>query len=279
MRRTTLVLSLLLASSGVYAQQIAAENCEALPSLSVQSSALTPIAVELTAPLHRLGAPTGVLAQAYDELQSVDQVLSRQAIANCATVASVTPPPSPSAVLPAAVPDAAEVIDSAVYQPKTPYDNTPWRFDMSQNGKRMTADEFTAWMKARGVRVAKGASQPKAATTMTPAAARSPHARPDPTRDNMAGQGEAASIGQLGGMRTSLPLPPEPTSVKATPVHAAVPAPADMTPATSVAPLQTQPEPSQSAPVGQPPGTLPSTSTPPSGSPEKDEAPQPPSSP
>lgn len=276
MRRTTLVLSLLLASSGAYAQQIAAENCEALPSLSVQSSALTPIAVELTAPLHRLGAPTGVLAQAYDELQSVDQVLSRQAIVNCATVASVTPPPSPAAVLPAAVPDAAEVIDSAVYQPKTPYDNTPWRFDMSQNGKRMTADEFTAWMKARGVRVAKGASQPKAATTMTPVAARSPHARPDPTKDNMAGQGDAASIGQIGGMSTSLPLPPEATGVKAAPSPTA---PADIVPATSVAPLQAQPEPAQSAPVGQQPGTLPSTSTPASDSPEKDEAPQPPSSP
>jgi hypothetical protein len=32
---------------------------------------------------------------------------------------------------------------------------------MSQNGKRMTAEEFDAWMKARGVRVAKGA-QPAA---------------------------------------------------------------------------------------------------------------------
>jgi uncharacterized NAD-dependent epimerase/dehydratase family protein len=29
---------------------------------------------------------------------------------------------------------------------------------MSQNGKRMTAEEFDAWMKARGVRVAKGAA-------------------------------------------------------------------------------------------------------------------------
>lgn len=30
---------------------------------------------------------------------------------------------------------------------------TPWRFDMTQGGKRMTAEEFDAWMKARGVRV------------------------------------------------------------------------------------------------------------------------------
>ena len=39
--------------------------------------------------------------------------------------------------------------DPAAYKPKTEFDNTPWRFDMNQNGKRMTADEFTAWMKAK----------------------------------------------------------------------------------------------------------------------------------
>lgn len=31
-----------------------------------------------------------------------------------------------------------------------------YRFDMSQNGRRMSADEFDAWMKANGIRVAKG---------------------------------------------------------------------------------------------------------------------------
>ena len=29
---------------------------------------------------------------------------------------------------------------------------------MNQNGKRMTAEEFDVWMKAKGVRVAKGAA-------------------------------------------------------------------------------------------------------------------------
>ena len=38
------------------------------------------------------------------------------------------------------------------YVPKTEHDNSPWRFDMSQNGRRMTADEFDAWMKAKGIR-------------------------------------------------------------------------------------------------------------------------------
>ena len=42
------------------------------------------------------------------------------------------------------------------YKPKTQYDNTPYRFNMHQNGKKMTAEEFDAWMKSRGIHVAKG---------------------------------------------------------------------------------------------------------------------------
>lgn len=60
-----------------------------------------------------------------------------------------------------------DVIDAATYQPKTEHDNTPYRFNMEQGGKRMTADEFDAWMKARGVRVAKGA--PAAGAAAAPA--------------------------------------------------------------------------------------------------------------
>ncbi|NOT89081.1 MAG: hypothetical protein HOP03_12975 [Lysobacter sp.] len=44
------------------------------------------------------------------------------------------------------------------------------RFEMTQNGRQMSARDFDAWMKARGIRIAKGApaakkppkSQPKA---------------------------------------------------------------------------------------------------------------------
>lgn len=32
-----------------------------------------------------------------------------------------------------------------------------YRFDMEQQGRKMSADEFDAWMKARGVRIARGA--------------------------------------------------------------------------------------------------------------------------
>ena len=58
------------------------------------------------------------------------------------------------------------------YVPLTKDDNTPWRFDMSQNGKRMTAAEFDAWMKAKGIRVATGKpggnAPASAETTATP---------------------------------------------------------------------------------------------------------------
>lgn len=54
---------------------------------------------------------------------------------------------------------------SGAYVPKTKDDNTPWRFDMNQNGKRMTSVEFDAWMKAKGIRVATGKPGSDAAPT------------------------------------------------------------------------------------------------------------------
>ena len=66
---------------------------------------------------------------------------------------------------PAAAPAAASAPASApAYKPKTEHDNSPWRFDMSQNGRRMTAEEFDAWMKAKGIRVATGKPGPATAT-------------------------------------------------------------------------------------------------------------------
>jgi hypothetical protein len=102
---------------------------------------------------NQLGAPGGVLSQAFDESQSLDQVLLRIRIEGCQNVATATPAPS------VVSPD-----DPAAYKPRTEFDNTPWRFNMSQNGKNMTADEFSAWMKSRGVRVARGAAPAVPAT-------------------------------------------------------------------------------------------------------------------
>ena len=56
------------------------------------------------------------------------------------------------------------------YVKKTEFDNSPWRFEMSQNGRRMTADEFEAWMKSKGIRVAKGKPDAPAAEAPPPPA-------------------------------------------------------------------------------------------------------------
>lgn len=128
------------------------------PPLSSTQTLLSPVAPELATNTTPLGAPSGVLAHAYDEAQSVDRVLLRLRVQACQNVAMAMPAQS-----------VANPNDPAAYKPKTAFDNTPWRFDMTQNGKRMTADEFDAWMKSRGVRVVKGV--PAAATPAPPVAA------------------------------------------------------------------------------------------------------------
>lgn len=60
---------------------------------------------------------------------------------------------------------------SSGYVPRTAHDNSPYRFDMTQNGRRMTAEEFDAWMKARGIRVATGKPGGSAPAAAAPAAA------------------------------------------------------------------------------------------------------------
>jgi hypothetical protein len=143
-----ILVSSLLAFAAVPAAH-ALPNCAGAslaPPLSSAQALLAPVAAELSTNTTPLGAPSGVLAHAYDEAQSVDRVLLRLRVQACQNVAMTMPAPS-----------VANPNDPAAYKPKTEFDNTPWRFDMSQNGKRMTAEEFDAWMKAKGVRVAKGA--------------------------------------------------------------------------------------------------------------------------
>lgn len=171
MSRFALAIALTLLAGTSHSQ--VPNNCASLTApeaVAVRPTVVAPIAWELDAPRHQLGAPTGVLSQAFDESMSVDQVLFRMKIAGCPNIAAVIPAPVPGTTpaLGAALPVSASVIapastamptstDPAAYKPRTPFDNAPWRFDMNQNGKRMTADEFTAWMKAKGVRVATGA--------------------------------------------------------------------------------------------------------------------------
>ncbi len=111
----------------------------------VRPALLSPVAIELSPITTQLAAGSGVLAQAFDEALSVDNVLLRIRQEGCRAIANARPAGS-----------VVDPNDPAAYKPKTEFDNTPWRFNMTQNGKRMTADEFDAWMKTRGVRIAKG---------------------------------------------------------------------------------------------------------------------------
>lgn len=157
MRKVAVVLMCLAVPGFAHAMDCASVNT--VQANPLRPAVLTPIASELAASASPLGAQASVLTQAYDESQSLDQVLLRLRIQGCQDVAKAMPAPS-----------AIDPNDPAVYKPKTAFDNTPWRFDMSQNGKRMTAEEFDAWMKARGVRVAKGAAPAAAIPVAAPEA-------------------------------------------------------------------------------------------------------------
>lgn len=155
MRKMDAVVLLALCGSG---NAMAAISCPT-PQQPLQAALIAPVAAELAAARAPLGTPASVLAQAWDESQSLDQVLLRIRIEACRDVAIVTPAPG------VVSPD-----DPAAYKPRTQYDNTPWRFNMNQNGRNMTADEFSAWMKSRGVRVARG-SAPAPESPAAPAVA------------------------------------------------------------------------------------------------------------
>src|SRR5690606_3438268 len=144
----------------------AAGGCTAPAVAPLQATVVAPVSSELITPQGQLGVPGGVLSQAYDAALSVDQVLLRLQVERCRDIAGATP--APGVVDPA---------NPAAYKPRTEFDNTPWRFNMSQNGRNMTADEFSAWMESRGVRVARGAAPVPAAT---PASTTAPGAEGTP---------------------------------------------------------------------------------------------------
>lgn len=163
MKQWVLMVPLMLASTWAMAQ-----DCAVLGKQAQSVSGMAGLAPELAVPSHQLGAPSGVLAQAFDESQTVDRVALRMRIQSCHQLAAAKKKSEAPAT--AAAPEAAPAnVDPATYKPQTAHDNTPWRFDMNQNGKRMTAEEFDAWMKARGVRVAKGAPGAAAAAPAAPA--------------------------------------------------------------------------------------------------------------
>ena len=108
----------------------AAVDCATFKPLANRSDALhsPPIAAELAAPV--LG--DAGLSQASSSGATVEVVLSRVQHQECLVIAAA----------------AANV-------PKPVQGGGSYRFNMTQGGKRMTADESDSWMKAQGVRVVK----------------------------------------------------------------------------------------------------------------------------
>lgn len=156
-----LSIGLLLAPILAPTQAMAAVDCKVARTPPIAASnalQLAPIADELSA----TGVSSGGagFATLVDDRITVEEVMTRLHRQTCSVIPAVASLPKPG--------------DPGAYQPKTANDNTPWRFDMTQNGKRMTADEFDAWMKARGVRVVKGPATAAPAATPAPAPAPAP---------------------------------------------------------------------------------------------------------
>jgi len=157
MRLAWLVLLAACVPMAALAQPSSICTSDLMVATPVRPALLSPVAIELQPGTTQLGGGSGVLSQAFDEAFSVDNVLLRIRQDGCRAMASVRPASS-----------AVDPNDPATYKPKTEFDNTPWRFNMTQNGKRMTADEFDAWMKSRGVRIAKGTGPAVAPSTSQP---------------------------------------------------------------------------------------------------------------
>ncbi len=159
MHRSFFVL-LLLASPSIAHAQSSNSVCGSMmqQATPVRPTLLAPLAIELAPASTQLGNSASVLGQAFDEALSVDSVLLRIKLEGCQATAYAAPANS-----------VGKPVEAAAYKPRTEFDNTPWRFDMTQNGKNMTAEEFSAWMTSRGVRVAKGAAPAPVAESTQPA--------------------------------------------------------------------------------------------------------------
>jgi len=140
--------------------------------------------------VHRAGvAKVEVRALGVDESDADTRIASTAPAVP--TPAAPTPPGESAldrvvAALPIAIANAGERVPADTAE-VTPAPAGPWRFDMRQDGKTMTADEFDAWMKARQVRVATGKDdEPEAreAQTAPPPSASNPAPATTPTKPN-----------------------------------------------------------------------------------------------
>lgn len=90
-------------------------------------------------------APATGLDKLVGALPDVGAIASASAAARAAQGSPPATAPSPAMPAPSTASSAAG-----------PSPNSDWRFDMRQDGKAMTADEFDAWMQSRRARVATG---------------------------------------------------------------------------------------------------------------------------
>ncbi|WP_243720350.1 hypothetical protein [Luteimonas aestuarii] len=149
MKQTTMIRSTLagLALFAALPAFASTPQCQGIPAAQAQvagATVLSPVAVEFVAANPQLGSQRGVLAPAFDDRQSLENVLLRIRAEGCRAAAM----------------QAAPVVHAAAegYVKKTEFDNTPYRFNMTQNGKRMTADDFDAWLQANGYSAGRRAS-------------------------------------------------------------------------------------------------------------------------
>ena len=107
--------------------------------------------------------------QPQHQYEQGDQDSINQAPQDLQPQASVRPSPAsqmyqsmrPSSPQVQVASDQASYVQSArpsvnTYVPQTPNDNSPYRFDMEQHGRAMTEEDFTRWMKEKGIRVVEG---------------------------------------------------------------------------------------------------------------------------
>jgi rare lipoprotein A len=114
---------------------------------------------------------------------------------------------TPAASVTAAVPAAAATPSpaSATASVTAPAGESDWRFDMRQDGKAMTADEFDAWMRARRARVATGkAGKPDPYGSAAPGASVKPAASVPPPAPETIAAAQEADAG------VAAPVPPLP---------------------------------------------------------------------
>ncbi len=107
----------------------------------------------------------------------IDTLVQALPIASAAAGERAPDPPVPAAQA------SAQPVPAAT----APAAAEDWRFDMRQDGKAMTADEFDAWMRTRRARVATGkAGKPDPYGSAAPGAAAKPAAAPAPATETVA---------------------------------------------------------------------------------------------